>query len=92
MSRYYSIYTVAYSPMATAALFFLGVALIVSDYTIFRKKIKKIEQKILSGTAKTAKEVQKLRGKIQLFEGWKYIGWCFVGMAIVNLVKLIRYG
>ncbi|MEQ1705280.1 MAG: hypothetical protein ABL867_04845 [Rickettsiales bacterium] len=92
MSRYYNIYTIAYSPKVTAVLFFIGIALIISDYTFCRKKIKKIEQTILSGTINTQKEILKLRGKIQLFENWQYLGWAFVGMAALNLDKLIRYG
>ena len=92
MSRYYNIYTIAYSPKVTAALFFVVIALIVSDYTICRKKIKKIEQKISSGTITTSKEIQKLRAKIQFFENWQYLGWGFIVFGIMNLYKLIRYG
>lgn len=90
MSRYYHIYTVAYSPKVTAVLFVVGIAIIVSDIIFFRKKIIVIEQKILS--EKIYKELQKLQGKKQFLGQLKYIGWALIGMAALNLYQLIKYG
>ncbi len=91
MSLGYTIATVAYSRTTTVAMLVVGIAMVLFDFKVVRKEIKKNSQELDAGEVKDYKSFNK---KMYVLEERIFlkIGAGLIFIAILNIIQLVRYG